>query len=190
MSWSNSGKYWNVGLSEPGRLAATPRQLWSLHLLSGRKIDYRGKGLTRDQASDLISKMRKEKEQSQRDLVVRSAFFEAAFDKAIKAANDAGDRWFKNHSKPLYEIYEPDSGERVPIHGPLGEVVILWPKDSIFSRWAKQHAFNGQYSYLYVPHKYHGRPEYELQKVTTEAAYKALSDVVPGLKIRSQEFWS
>src|SRR3546814_8288102 len=50
-AFGSKGRYWNVGMSEPGRLPATSRQLRALWYLSDRKVDYRSKGLTRDDAS-------------------------------------------------------------------------------------------------------------------------------------------
>lgn len=190
MSWGRGGKYWNVGLSEPGRLAATRRQLWYLHLLSGRKIDYRGRGLTRDQAAELIDQMKKERSEADKDLVLRDAYFSAIFTKATEAADAAGDDWMREHDRPLFKIFDQKSGKTYDIYDRIGEVYIKWPKDTVFGTWLKRNAFNGQYDYVYIPHKYHGRPEYGLQKVTVEAAYKVLDDAITGLKMVDNDYWT
>src|SRR5690625_1707473 len=98
MSWSSGGRYWNVGLSDPGRLAATERQLWYLHLLSGRKTDYRGRGLTRDEASALIESLKRQQLESRRDLVMRDAYYSALYAGATEAADRAGEQWMKENS--------------------------------------------------------------------------------------------
>lgn len=190
MAWGAKGKYWNVGLSEPGRQAATNKQLWTLHLLSGRKIDYRGKGLTRDQASELITKLRQERSEASQTSIMRDAMFEAVYRKALSAADKAGDQWFEEHPEPVFRIHDPQSGISIGVHDRIGDVFIVWPKDTVFGRWLRQNARNGQYDYVYLPHKYFGRPEFGLQKATTEAAKEVLSDVAPGLKIRSQDLWT
>src|SRR3546814_4696860 len=89
-AFGSKGRYWNVGMSEPGRLPATSRQLRALWYLSDRKVDYRSKGLTRDDASDEIRRLSEEREEKQKHQepgAMRDAMFRGALRRAIRSAN-------------------------------------------------------------------------------------------------------
>jgi hypothetical protein len=185
--WS-VGKYWNVGLSDPSRLPATQKQLRSLHSLSGRKEDFRGLGLTRGEASDMIEKMSVEVEEKKKEREVtplKQAFFDGLYRKAIKAANDAGREWSASHCEPVFAIVDEESGTRIPVYGRMGVAYIRWPdRRSAFGRWIKDTHFDGQYEVLPLPHRYAERVEFDLVLVCSAAALKILTEGgVGGLKI-------
>jgi hypothetical protein len=162
MAYGRYGKYWNVGLSDTGRLGATHRQLFKLGKLDRR--DYRGKGLTRDQASELIEELEEKRAREKAGLGdVADKMFSAMMTKARSAANEAGDRWMKEHPEPLFIINDPDSQQPIGVHGMLGSAWLTWPKRGTdIYKWMIENNFDGQKQVLYIEHKYVHRREVEL----------------------------
>lgn len=172
MSWGRGGKYHNVGLSEPGRLSATDRQLLLLRRLDRR--DYRGKGLTRDQASDLIEQaIERQAEDRKENTSMEDKLFHALRDKAIKAANEAGEKWMKDHPTIQFVVNDPQAGQPIGVHGAIGKAWITWPKrGSALYKWAMEYDFEGQKKVMHIAHRFSERLEAELLFVCERAAYE------------------
>lgn len=190
--YQSRGKLWNVGLSDPGRLPATSSQLWALHLLSRRKEDFRGKGHTRDEASAMIRKLSSELEEEKRGLeggTMHDAMFDAMMRKAVRAASAAGDHWLAEHPDPVFSLFEPSSGQHLPVFGAIGHAYIAWPqKKSPFAQWLKRHNLGGQTVFVPVPHAHVGRLELDLQIACEAAALRVLeAQSVTGLKLMVRE---
>jgi hypothetical protein len=182
------GRYWNVGLSDTSRLAATDRQLWALHLLSGRKEDFRGKGLTRGEASEKIRELTEQQEDSKRQLDsggVQDAMFRAFHKKAVRAANAAGDKWMEEHPEALFAIHDPAAGTDVGVHGALGVAYVAWPpRKTPFGAWLERNFFDGQTVRVNIPHDYADRLERDLLIACEGAALRTLQESgVSGLKL-------
>ncbi len=87
------------GVDRPGRLQATKKQLALLRQLDRRS--YENRGLTVDQASELIEKAYERRAAERAALTpFEEKFIEALWIKAIKEANRAGDEWLKAHPNP------------------------------------------------------------------------------------------
>lgn len=174
MSYGGGGKNWNVGLSDPGRLGAMRRQLFHLHKLTGR--DYRGRGLTRDQASDLIEEALREKNERKEGLnQMADQFFNATFAKAVFEANAAGEAWLGNHSKPLFSVADPETGQMIGVNGNIGYAWITWPRPgSPFHKWLIDNVYDGDRKAVAIPHRYAGRLEGELVLACEKAALDTL----------------
>jgi hypothetical protein len=162
MAHGQYGKYWNVGLSDTGRLGATRRQLFKLGKLDRR--EYRGKGLTRDEASDLIEELEAKREQRRAGLGdVAEKMFAAMMAKAIKAANEAGDKWLKAHPDPIFIVNDPESRQPIGAHGMIGRAWLTWPKTGTdIYKWMIENNFDGQKKVLYIEHRHAHRCEVDL----------------------------
>lgn len=174
MAWGGGGKNWNVGLSDFGRLGATKSQLWNLHKLTGR--DHRGRGLTRDQASDLIAAAWKAKEERKEGLnQMADQFFNATFAKAVSEANRAGDEWLARNDRQLFSVADPETGQMIGVNGKIGTAWITWPKaSSAFHHWLIDNVYDGDKKSVPIPHRYAGRLEGELLLACERAAFEAL----------------
>ena len=170
MAYGRGGRYWNVGLSETGRLSATKRQLFLLAKLDRR--DYRGKGLTRAEASALIEERLVERDIRNAALGdVAEKMFGAMLTKAIQEANAAGDRWMEKHAEPLFIVNDPESSQPIGVHGVIGEAWLTWPKRGTpIYKWMIDNNFDGQKTKLYIEHKYVHRLEVELLIACEKAA--------------------
>jgi len=164
------GKYWNVGLSDTGRLSATRRQLFRLSKLDRR--DYRGKGLTRDEASDLIEELEAKREQERATLGdVAEKMYAAMMKKATMAANIAGENWLKAHPDPLFIVYDSDSKKPIGVHGAIGSAWLTWPRRGTdIYKWMIENNYDGQKSVLLIEHRYAHRLEVELLLACERAA--------------------
>lgn len=172
--YGSGGKYWNLGLSDFGRLGATQRQLWQLRKLTGE--DHRGRGLTRDEASDLIREAIRLKEERRRGLTtMEDAMIGAAFSKAIEEANKAGDAWMAAHPEPLFSIADPETGTEIRVHGAIGKAWITWPAaSSKFHKWLIENMYDGRKKAVPIPHRYAERVEGGLAFACEKAAIEAL----------------
>lgn len=167
------GKYWNVGLSDPGRLSATKRQLFFLRSLT--KIDHRGKGLTRDAASDLIDKAITEREERREGITqVQDQMYAALVKAAARAANAAGEKWLEEHPEPEFHIYDPKTKESVGIHGRIGSVHITWPPKGQFHKWLRANLHDGHTKFIQIPHHFSERLEADLKLAVETAAFEVL----------------
>lgn len=176
MAHGRYGKYWNVGLSDTGRLGATRRQLFKLGKLDRR--DYRGKGLTRDQASELIEELEEKRARERAGLGdVADKMFSAMMTKARSAANEAGDKWMKAHPDPLFIIDDTDEKQPIGVHGMIGTAWLTWPKRGTdIYKWMIENNYDGQKQVLYIEHKYVHRKEVELLIACERAAIKVFKD--------------
>lgn len=174
-----------------GQSPATDRQLYKLWLLSGKKEDFRGRNLTRRDASKIIERL----EQKRSDRPTRNPThlnaYKGVYDRAVSAASAAGAKWLAENRDPVFSIFDPETGKRCPVFGRVGEVFIRFPDSkSPFGRWLKEHAFNKQHQYVYLPHAYFGRLEYGLQKACIKAALKELeAGGVRNLRLYDQDQW-
>jgi len=173
MFYGSRGKYWNVGLSDPGKLSATKKQLMYLRALT--RIDHRGKGLTREQASDLIDKALEERAERTAEITqVQDQMYAALMRSAARAANEAGEQWLRKHPDPVFWIYDPHTKDSVGVHGRIGSAHITWPPKGQFHRWLQEHYFEGHKRYIPVPHHYSERLEADLRLACERAAYEVL----------------
>lgn len=124
--WGRGGKYHNVGLTDPGRLQATKKQLALLRRLDRRS--YEDKGLTVDKAAELIEQAYKRRAEESASLMpMQEKFIEALWLKATQAANNAGTEWLKNHPDVLFVVNDPESEEPIGVHGAIGNAWLTWP---------------------------------------------------------------
>jgi hypothetical protein len=80
--YGSGGKYWNLGLSNFGMLAATERQQFLLQKFTG--ISHRNRGLTRDQAEVLIDKALEERELKREGLTIwLTSFYRRSLSKQL-----------------------------------------------------------------------------------------------------------
>lgn len=181
--YGSGGKLWNLGLSQPGQLSATDRQLWALRKLTG--ISHHGAGYTRDRASELISAAIAEKERRNQGLSdMGEKIYSTGFAKAVQAANDAGDRWMEQNPDPKFSVFDKESGRMIGIHGTIGDAWITWPKvGSDFHKWLMENIHDGQKKRVRIPHRYADRLEGELLLACESAAldvYRRSNLVKPG----------
>lgn len=166
----SKGRYWNVGLSDTGRLGATRRQLFRLNKLDRR--DYRGKGLTRDEASDLIEELEAMREQERATLGdVAEKMYSALMKKAKQSANAAGEQWLKANPEPLFIVNDPESATPIGVHGMIGTAWLTWPKRGTdIYKWMIEHNYDGQKNVLLIEHRYAHRLEVGLLLACEQAA--------------------
>jgi len=173
MPYGGGGKYWNVGLSDPGKLSATKKQLSYLRSLT--RIDHSGKGLTRDEASDLIDKALEEKAERNAEITqVQDQMYAALMKSAARAANAAGEEWLRTHPEPQFWVLDPETDEPKGVHGRIGRAHITWPPKGQFHRWLEENFYDGQKKYIQIPHHYSERLEADLQLACERAAYEVL----------------
>lgn len=181
------GKYWNVGLSDTGRLGATRRQLFRLSKLDRR--DYRGKGLTRDEASDLIEELEAKREQERAGLGdVAEKMFAAMMKKATQSANAAGEKWLKEHPEPRFIVYDPESQKTIGVHGMIGSAWLTWPRRGTdIYKWMIENNYDGQKNVLLIEHRYAHRLEVELLIACERAAievFRSSGQNIGDIKLR------
>lgn len=170
LKYGEGGRYWNVGLSEWGQLRATLRQLNKLQMLTGRS--YRGKGLTRDDALELIEAAMNEREASKEGLSsMAEQLFGGLYKRAIDSANAAGAKWLNENPEVLFAVEDPETKEKIGVHGTIGRAWITWPKRGTdLYKWLVDHMYDGQKKELRVEHYYTDRLEGELQLACETAA--------------------
>jgi len=171
MPYGSGGKYWNLGLSDRNRLPATRRQHFYLQKLTG--IDHRGRGLTVAQASDLIDDALLERSRRQASLTkVGEQLFAAIYQRAVEAANKAGEMWLEQNPETKFVVHDPETGENIGVHGEIGIAWITWPKrGSDLYKWLMENLYDGQNKVFHIPHRYEDRLEGGLQLACTKAAY-------------------
>lgn len=164
------GKYWNLGLQDPSRLAATDRQLLYLRALYGR--DHRGMGLTRQQASDLIDQGLEKRSSEREGLTdIADQLFSHMMKRAVEAANAAGEKWLKENPEALFVLNTADG--YVGVHGEIGSAYITAPKKgSGLDKWLRKHRFSDRRAPKALPleHRFAGRYEGRLQLACCVAA--------------------
>ncbi|WP_315922756.1 hypothetical protein [Mesorhizobium sp. SP-1A] len=172
--YGSGGKYWNVGLSNFGMLAATERQQFLLQKLTG--ISHRNRGLTRDQADELIGEAIKEREEKREGLTdLADKLLSSIYKQAIDAANEAGEKWLASHQEIQFVINDPETGTKIGVYGEIGKAWITWPKPtSALYKWLMKEMYDGQKKEIRIPHRYADRLEGELQLACEAAAYAAL----------------
>lgn len=171
MAYGSGGRYWNVGLSDPGKLGATKRQLGYLRSLT--RVDHSGKGLTRDQASELIDKAIEERAEKKADITqVQDQMYAALMKSAARAANEAGEEWLRANPDPLFFVQR--GNENVGVHGRIGSAHITWPPKGQFHRWLEENYYDGQKRQIVVPHHFAERLEADLVLACERAAYEVL----------------
>lgn len=185
MAYGARGKNFNVGLQSPGLLPATKRQLAELKRLDRR--DYSHKGLNRDQADELIEANRERREEAHRTLSqMQEGMIDAMWQMAIKAANKAGEQWLETHKEVQFVVFDKETGEKMPIYGPIGTAWLTWPeKGSPLYKWLREKNVPLNKGVLEIPHRYHltERLEGELQAECCEAAMAtfAKTSLAPGM---------
>jgi hypothetical protein len=164
------GRYWKVGLSDPGRLRATDKQLRYLKRLDRR--DYSNKGLTVDQASDLIDELVARRSEAQGELgSVAERMFNALYKKAVDEANAAGAAWLQRHPNPIFIIHDPDDPAPRGVHGQIGAAWLSYPKRGTpLYKWIENTMYDGQKKVMNIAHRYAHRPEVGLQLACERAA--------------------
>ena len=126
MAWGARGKNHNVGLLEPGRLRAKDWQYEVLKKLDRRKH----KGLTYEEAAQKIKEAYDRRAAERAGLTsTEEHYIEALWRKAIKVANDAGERWLAQNPKVLFVVNE--EGNQIGVHGTIGRAWLSWPSFSI-----------------------------------------------------------
>jgi hypothetical protein len=167
------GRYWNVGLSDPGRLNATQKQLMFLRHLT--KVDHRGKGLTRDTATHLIDKALTDREERRSEPTqVQDQMYAALVKSAARAANVAGDQWLAENPEPKFYVLDPKTKERVGVHGRIGSAHITWPPRGNFYKWIRSNLHEGHTKFIQIPHHFSERLEADLQFAAERAAFEVL----------------
>lgn len=105
---------------------------------------------------------------------------------ATKAANEAGDLWMKEHTKPAFAVMAGNTvvGTMLDVCG----FVYLEIKDkrSAFYKWGKEKQ-GWAHSHIGLNHKYSSRQEMGLKEACCYAAYKVLSDAgIKNLRVFSR----
>lgn len=170
--WGRGGKYHNVGLTDPGRLQATKKQLARLRQLDRRS--YETKGLTRDQAADLIEQAYARHAAERASLTpMEERFIEALWLKATKAANDAGEAWLKAHSEVQFVVLDQEAGEPIGVHGTIGNAWLSWPpRRTLFYKWLIENHYHDNKKVIDLPYRYEERFELDLKVTCLMAAYE------------------
>jgi hypothetical protein len=193
--WGSKGKNHNVGLMEPGRLGAAPWQYETLKRLDRR----RSSGLTFDEAAERIKEAYDRRAKERAGLTTTEEFYiEALWRKAIKVANDAGEKWLSENPKIKFVINAEEY--QVGVHGEIGRAWLSWPpRRTPIYKWLVENYFprTENKREVHVPHKFVERYELGLQLACVEASFKVFrngglnlgemkmmvqSDVVPQLQ--------
>jgi hypothetical protein len=193
-AWGAKGKYWNVGLSDPDRLAATPKQIAYIYKLSNRQLNLKGKGLTRGDASKLIEDLKAQRDADgpvARGPALMHAMFDAALHKAIDAASKAAQQWVDEHRTAKFHLFDQTSRTKLPIYDQVGEAYLRAPKRSQFEKWLRSQGKEGEHGSIRLPHVYAGRPELGLQVAAAQAAKASLeANNVLAIAMDVRSHWS
>ncbi len=167
MAWGARGKNHNVGLLEPGRLRAKDWQYEVLKKLDRRKH----KGLTYEEAAQKIKEAYDRRAAERAGLTsTEEHYIEALWRKAIKVANDAGERWLAQNPKVLFVVNE--EGNQIGVHGTIGRAWLSWPpRRTPLYKWLVENYNAGNRKEVLLPHKFAERYELDLQIACLEAAY-------------------
>jgi hypothetical protein len=119
---------------------ATKRQTFALFCIT--KKDYRNAGLTKEQASDLIAQLKREKGESHETKSAKPNF-QAIWDEAVKAGREAVT------SMDVIPAINLSDGSQIPVgHGPCGFAwIILKDARKGFAKWAKAQGIGRPDSY-------------------------------------------
>jgi hypothetical protein len=173
---ARGGKNWNLGFSDRSQDGVSDAQLRLLRSLWGK--DFRGEGLTKGRASDLIEEGYHNRAINKSGLTdLADQMFSMYMRRAIEAANEAGDWWVAGHPKAEFHVSTPNGP--VGVHGPIGHAHITAPKKgSGLAKWINEHGFNDRRNLkqLALHHRYQDRLEGELQLVCAIAALKVFEE--------------
>lgn len=167
MGWGSRGKNYNVGLLEPGRLRAEDWQYEVLKRLDRRKYS----GLTFDEAAQKIEEAYERRARERAGLTsTEEHYIEALWRKAIKVANDAGERWMAENPKILFVVNKED--HQIGIHGTIGRAWLSWPpRRTPLYKWLVENYHSTDRKEILLPHKFVQRYELDLQIACLQAAY-------------------
>lgn len=179
--YGSGGKYWNVGLSNTGLLAATERQQALLQRLTG--ISHRNRGLTRKEAEVLIEEAIKKREEKRAALTdMADKLLGSIFKQATDAANRAGDKWVNDNKEVHFVINDPETGTKIGVYGEIGKAWITWPKaGSPLYKWLMKEMYDGQKREIRIPHRHADRLEGELQLTCEKAAFEVFKSSLSSL---------
>jgi hypothetical protein len=108
--------------------------------------------------------------------------FDDVIAQATKAAEEAGQKWVDEHTKPVFAVYNADvlTGKQYgPCLGTMLDVcgmvhIRITDKRTAFSKYIKkiQNGYNGA---IFLKHKYSGRQEWGLNEACAYAAAKVFT---------------
>jgi hypothetical protein len=157
---ARGGKNWNLGFSDRSQDGVSDAQLRLLRSLWGK--DFRGEGLTKGRASDLIEE----------------GYHNRAINKSgLTDIAEAGDWWVAGHPNVEFVVATPKGP--IGLHGAIGNAYITAPKKgSGLAKWIAEHGFNDRRNLkqLALHHRYQDRLEGELQLVCAIAALKVFEE--------------
>jgi hypothetical protein len=166
-SWGSRGKNHNVGLLEPGRLRAEDWQYEVLKRLDRRKYS----GLTFDEAAQKIDEAYERRAKERAGLTsTEEHYIEALWRKAIKVANDAGEKWLSEN--PAVKFVVNTQEHQIGVHGTIGRAWLSWPpRRTPLYKWMVENYHTTNRKEILLPHKYVQRYELDLQIACLQAAY-------------------
>jgi hypothetical protein len=118
--------------------------------------------------------------------------FESILEEAFHVANEAGDKWMSEHTKPAFAIYNADLSGNVygDCLGTMLDVcgfgyVQITDKRTSFAKYMK--TTYGSNSSVRLNHKYRNRQEWSLNEATAEAILKVLrKNEIKGVSLYSR----
>lgn len=166
-SWGSRGKNHNVGLLEPGRLRAEDWQYEVLKRLDRRKYS----GLTFDEAAQKIDEAYERRAKERAGLTsTEEHYIEALWRKAIKVANDAGEKWLSEN--PTVKFVVNTEEHQIGVHGTIGRAWLSWPpRRTPLYKWMVENYHGTNRKEILLPHRYVQRFELDLQIACLQAAY-------------------
>lgn len=168
-AWGSRGRNHNVGLLEPGRLRAKDWQYALLKKLDRRKYS----GLTFDEAAQKIQEAYERRAAERAGLTsTEEHYIEALWRKAIKVANDAGERWLAENPEVKFVVNTEE--HQIGVHGTIGRAWLSWPpRRTPLYKWLAENyqSHTASTKEILLPHKYVERFELDLQITCLQAAY-------------------
>lgn len=122
-----------------------------------------------------------------------SDLFDKIMKEATQAANEAGDKWVAEHTKPTIAIYNADLFGN-PVGKCVGQLldvcgfahVSIKDKRTSFAKYIKK-IQDGYDGFVSVHHKYRGRQEWGLNEECARAALKVFNSYgIKGLNLYSR----
>lgn len=112
--------------------------------------------------------------------------------KATDAANEAGQQWVSEHTRPAYEVYSVDlAGNRLSNESSYmldlcgGAYILIKDRRTKFYKFVKHHKGCCSNT-VQIHHIYRGRQEAGLNEACMRAAYNYLKAAgIPGLELRT-----
>jgi hypothetical protein len=150
------------------------------------KKDVRDQNLTMAQASAMIEELLAAKN-GQEKIVSAPRNFSSIIKEATKAANEAGDQWMAEHSRPAYEVLD----KRGRVIGQMLDVcgfawIIIKDRRTSFAKWAEKTGI-ASHDFLHIAHKYKMRQELGLAEACGKAALQVLvNHEIKGLYFESR----